>query len=454
MDYDPTYLKTTCAPSKGQCKYAFAKIRDAGFYDGPDDSATSTLPTVPLVDINGDDFTVMTHPTPSQEDLTVKNALNMRKCLPDNGVVYSRSLNNFRELIFDDNDISSVSAVGYNNKILSLINDSVQNDYYYRGPYRLISVGSWALPTAVAIGENAIFKGTFDNSNDLNRGAFSFLFPRAGKLTLDKNISYVGSDDPLMVSSSASTPIPRAVEFLPAAGESKWMDGCNIRVSYYDSISNEGIGSCNVTAAIELVVINKETGAEEAVELYSKSDIKLQLLRRSKTDYTGKETLYQSMRSCVSSRSCPADHCCYNYRCWSKSLISQCPDDATSEGNLQVGDICTTDYQCASLCCNSASGRCAVNDSTISPPVSCSKSPGDNCVAREWCRQESIKNCMIVLTGRDVNGTTTCALRCYNQLVHGTCVDGKCIAPTRPVVPSFDPAHPDCRDAKDPPLIL
>ncbi|MBF0299120.1 MAG: hypothetical protein HQK51_10395 [Oligoflexia bacterium] len=325
----------------------------------------------------------------------------------------------------------------------------------------MLSLNSWSLPKDKAVGTYGVFKKTLPadlsaNHNDVTMGIFSLMFPRAGKISLDKGVRYIGGDYPFSMDASA-TPTPgtlRSVSEISSAGEGNWMDGCNIRVSHLDENSNEAINSCNVTATIDLIAIDPLTGKEYEIDITNKNEIKLQLTRSSSKDYKGNETLYQSMKSCNSSTSCAADECCFNKRCWSKNLVSQCLENSTSSGELTTGAICNSDYQCASLCCNTSIGRCAIHNSKLTPPVFCSKPPGDRCVAKEWCRVDTVQNCMIVRTGVNALGNITCALRCYNRPSFGTCTNGVCVAPVQPPRVNFDANNPDCSQAVAPPVVI
>ena len=149
---------------------------------------------------------------------------------------------------------------------------------------------------------------------------------------------------------------------------------------------------------------------------------------------------------------CGSNECCYNNKCWSKNIVSSCLEDTGSNGNQPIGATCTTDYQCSSLCCNKATGRCAVHDTTQEEPVLCSKPAGQACISKEFCAQSVVQECLIVKTGTDNTGSPTCALRCYNRLKYGDCLGGVCIPPTVPDVPTFNPADPNrCDNAVDPP---
>ncbi|MBF0359638.1 MAG: hypothetical protein HQK49_01410 [Oligoflexia bacterium] len=456
LEYDPTYTNGECNPNEKKCLYAFAKIKDAGLYT----TNGSTIPTLPLIDINSGDFTF---PTASSDATIVsKNLTNIKKCLPDNGAVfYKEFASSYRQMTYTNVDTSFAS---YNDVVLSLTDDTNSKvDYYYRGPYRVLSLNSWSLPKDKAVGPYGLFKSTLDSSadpTDVTMGIFSLIFPRSGKLPLDKEIKYIGDDyafkiDPQMTPTPTLTKtIPRSITSLTSAGDTKWMDGCNIRVSNFDETRNEGINSCNVSATIEIVAIDPKTGKEYDVDMTNKTEIKLQLSRPSTKDYQGKETLYQSMKSCSSSRTCASDECCFNKRCWSKNLVSQCLEDATSSGQQEIGTVCNSDFQCASLCCNVSIGRCAVHNSKLDTPVFCSKSPGDHCVAKEWCRKDTIQDCKIIRTGINSQGEMTCALRCYNKQEFGSCINGICVAPTQPGRVDFNEENPDCKDAVPPPLVI
>jgi hypothetical protein len=56
--------------------------------------------------------------------------------------------------------------------------------------------------------------------------------------------------------------------------------------------------------------------------------------------------------------------------------------------------------------------------------------------------------CLVVKTGTDSLGNTTCRQQCYYQEEFGDCKNGVCIPPVQEQVPSFDPSAPDaCTNA-------
>ena len=173
----------------------------------------------------------------------------------------------------------------------------------------------------------------------------------------------------------------------------------------------------------------------------------------SNTDYQGNEVLYSSMKTCTNSQACGAGECCYNSRCWAKSLVTRCLEDVESTGNGGTGAVCSSDYECSSLCCNSSTGRCSVHVNNSQDQVLCSKSPGQTCVTKEWCRRDYVNTCYIVKTGISETGKQNCEIRCYQIPTFGDCVNGSCVPPQTPAMPMIDETVSDsCKDAIDPPL--
>jgi hypothetical protein len=448
LEYDPTFEgelgDSQCDEAGEICKYAYAKIADSGlYYQNPYDPTKDDLaylPSEPQINLNTSSI--------YYNSLSLSDAL--KKCLPDNN-----NLNNLNYVLGGTSSVSG-STITYNQTLSSSIVNS-SNDftqYTYKGPFRTIDRANWEI-TKDALQSQAVGNkfGLFDNylvgytacsSSDpticAEAGYQSYLFPKAGKVSLKSNIEHF---------SSSSITGTRSLAVLSSSGTTQYMDGCNLRVMNYDSLTNTGISSCNVTAEIELFYYDEETGEERTID--SNIDVKIQLIRPSTTDYEGKEVLYESMKTCSNSNACGADECCYNSRCWSKDIVSQCLEDTTGEGNLGIGQSCTSNYECSSLCCDQSKGVCAVHINTDTEQVLCSKTPGQQCVAKEWCGKESVSNCIIVKTGLDLQGNQKCALRCYPIPTFSDCRDGVCIPPETPAVPAFDPDN--CDSAVDPPIL-
>lgn len=434
IEHDPTFAgstaNATCDTAGEKCNYAYAKVVDSGLV--VQGTGITLNPSEPQLDIDGNGYT------------TDSAANAIKKCLPDAAIETSV------EAVLN----ATFSSLGFGST--TTISGVV---YEYQGPYRPIAESDWEISgTAIFSAVNALnqtgtglFQDSIASSGVAAQGTRSFLFPRAGKMDLQANVNYFGSTNQY----DTTRTFPNHF----TAGDTQFMDGCNIRVTNYDEFTNEGISSCNVTATIELLTPDLVNGGDIVLfptddDVSAASQVKLQLIRPSLTDFQGREVLYSSMKTCSNSNSCGSQECCFNNRCWSKDLVSQCLEDVPGEGNLGIGQSCTSDYQCSSLCCNAATGSCGVHVNSNEQQVLCSKAPGQACVAKEWCRQENVPNCIKVRTGTTPTGQVTCALRCYNIPTFGDCINGTCQPPTIPDPDPFDPNDPNnCDDAVDPPQL-
>ncbi|MBT3235367.1 MAG: hypothetical protein HN353_05410 [Bdellovibrionales bacterium] len=439
LEHDHTFVGSnnnpSCDSAGERCLYSYAKIQDSGLYEAT--SSLAMIPSEPQIDLAGDGYTVDS------------NSNQLLKCLPDSNSATTLSAT------LNTTTITSASGLVDYQETVTLGG----NTYNYYGPFRTINESGWEVSsgalfsdisnTVVATsGASGLFQLALSNAPantstspvaSARAGYKSFLFPRVGKMELRSGIDHF---------SSTSHSGTRTKQNLLAGGETGYMDGCNIRTTNYDTYTGEGISSCNVSATIDIITTNSSGKIEV---LTTSNEVKLQLIRPSDEDYLGRETLYTSMKSCSTSNSCASSECCYNDRCWSKELVTQCLEDANVSGYLSTGESCSSDYECASLCCNPSSGSCAIHVDNQNDRVLCSKSPGQSCVSSEWCREENIPLCLIVKTGMDASGQVTCSLRCYNKPTFGICRSGTCVPPTPNDVPSFDPANPDCTSAQDPP---
>ncbi len=427
LQYDSSFEGTTCSSAGDVCKFAYAKVVDKGLLDVAAGDAISgypvgtglpIIPIEPQVDLTGNGYASDT------------DANFIKKCLSDSGKAVTIPY------------AAEVTISG--------------NDYNYAGPYRTLNYTNWSLTADAVIGQYGLFQKhltlaspyTGIDSSNIDYGAESLLFPRYGKMDLSANI------DHLSVVSGQPANDPKISSSLSASGLSEWMDGCNLRVSNYDPDMNEGIGSCNISATIEIVEVNPSTMEVVGDPIATSTSVKLQLTRASNVDDSGNDVLYNSFKRCSSSSTCAANECCFNERCWSDQLVSMCIENAVTDGNYAVGENCTSDYQCSSLCCNTSTSKCAVHDNTLTTPVLCSHPAGSQCVSKEWCQQENISTCLIVKTGPDAQGNMTCALRCYNELQYGECKSGICVPPIQPISPTFDANNPNCTNAVDAPVTI
>ncbi|MEA9356324.1 hypothetical protein SHI21_08930 [Bacteriovorax sp. PP10] len=412
LEDDPTFDNTTasnstCSLPGDKCLYAYAKVADATLYNTT--TGFTSIPSRPQV---------WSLSSGTRSPTIATSATSM--CLPDYG--------NFSSF----NDLFSLSpaitAIGSNDPILGAT---------YHGPYRAINPSGWKIQgNAIFNGTTGLFKTTFPGQTYV--GLQSLLFPLAGKIDLNQDVRYLGSTDRFGV---------RNTLVADSTGRSKYVDGCNLRVMNYNVATTESISSCNVNGSIDIFYM--KDNAE--VSITTDRSIKLQLLRPSLTNFEGKEVLTSAFKRCESSSTCGSSECCFNERCWSKDLVTQCVDQVPGIGNEPIGNSCVSDFECSSLCCDQSRGACAPHNPNGTAPVSCNKTSGQSCVAKEFCKPEFVETCKLVkLPGLDEQGRAKCTLRCPPVETYGECTAGRCVPPAIPPVPTFDPANPDCRNAVDP----
>lgn len=416
---DPTFqalsTTSTCSAIGDKCLYSYAKIVDSTLYS--DQTVSSTvyrLSSIPTRSHVWSKSSGVRSPAISLFPAT--------SCLPDD-----ENYSVFNTLF----DLSpAITGIAFNT--------AVSTGYYYQGPFRAIDYSNWKISSQAKYNSKY---GLFQSDSSIIgiqgiTGTHSFLFPRAGKLSLPPGSYYLGSDSYFGA---------RTEDVTLSTGVSKYVDGCNLRVLNIDPASNEGIGSCNVNASIEVFYYSAD-GKE--INITTDKTIKLQLIRPSLTNFEGKEVLTTAFKRCESSTTCGSDECCFNSRCWSKDLVTQCVDQTPVIGNQQIGDNCASDFECSSLCCNQSTGSCAPHNPNGSTPNYCNKSSGQQCVSKEFCQQVAVVTCKIVKSGFKADGTAACTLRCPAVMTYGDCKSGTCVPPTQPAVPAFDPN--DCSQAVDP----
>jgi len=419
LEDDPTFDNTLatnseCKAGGEKCLYAYAKVTDATLYNYNAASLVwlTTIPTRPQV------WTT----TNAVRSPTFATSLTSM-CQPD-----SLEESEF-DLLFGTTLTTDMTALNWGLGIGALS---------YRGPYRAINPLGWKIKDGALFGANGLFLSSFSPSDGYT-GHKSLMFPREGKISLGQGVNYLGSPTRFSTKSKQTT---------EANGTSLYVDGCNIRAMNYNPATTESISSCNVNGSIEIFYRNA-AGAE--VSVTTDRTIKLQLLRPSSTNSEGKEVLTSAFKRCESSSTCGSDECCFNSRCWSKDLVTQCVDQTPVIGNQPVGNNCASDYECSSLCCNLSTGSCAPHITTGAAPILCNKPAGQRCVAREFCKPEFVETCKLVkLPNLSPEGKVQCTLRCPAVSTYGECTAGFCVPPAIPPVPTFDPANPDCTKAVDP----
>ena len=409
-----------CSGSTDICKYSYAKVVDKGLIL----AGTPDLPIVPS-EINAMKL--------AGGYFFDTDSVKLDRCLPNNPDLTASSY------IFD----GAISFTSFGTTSNTLIGTDT---YYYNGPYRAINGGNWEIRNSALLNAQfGIFQTGISDVNtdgsilgsELDIGYRSFLFPLYSKFDLLKDTQYMGSTVPNL---------EKVLTTMAGNGESLWMDGCNSRASTVHDITGEHIGSCSVTATIEIIA----TASDGTVSVLDMTDeVKLQLVKPATLNTTGDNVLLSSFEQCSSSNQCGSDSCCINNRCWSKSVASSCIEDLPSFGNQETGELCNTDYQCASLCCNKIDGRCAPHNTISESPSFCSKPTGQSCVAKEWCQKTPVTSCGIVSTGTDAFGGVTCALRCITVEVFGECTAddgtgaGTCKPACQPPAVIFNPNDPN-----------
>ncbi len=437
----------TSGPAE-ECLYAYAKVLDQG-----------------LVQLNGTVKVPVTPSFPQIKSTTGSGyfqdsmAQKLRKPLMDTIPSSSNVISSVR---FSDARITGSTSdtvpVVFQTTATTSIWDPFEillKRYVYRGPYRLVNLANWEFQfrydqlhgTKRLFRENSwvsypnyLTDPLADDSVTApiqNRLYYnSYLFPLATKLDLTANVSHLSSTDADGI---------RGDQILSVSGKTQWMDGSNARAQSRN-FDLEHVGSCNVSATLE--VIAKDDKNVDYVIATSK-DVKLQLVRPTqyRTD-AGNEVLYSNFKSCTTNAGCGGSECCFNNRCWDQSLVSQCFDASSTQGNRTIGESCVSDLECTSLCCSRSSAQCAPHNTILSPAVLCSKPIGDFCIAKEWCQKTTVVKCYVIRTGTDTQGNTTCRQQCYNVQEFGDCKSGVCVPPPQATIPTFDPSDPNaCNNA-------
>jgi hypothetical protein len=408
LEDDPTFIplnqNSTCSAGTDKCLYAYAKITDATLYV----NNLTSIPGRPAI---------WTYSSGSRAPSVLSALTSM--CLPDSeeAAEIAGNVNELFEL--------TLPSIGYDQEIVP--------GYRYRGPFRAINSAAWKITSNAIFGEKGLFQNSISPLSPTT-GTNSYLFPRAGKISLNQGVVYQGSVGRFDTRSALTA---------DSTGTTKFVGGCSIRVMNYNAATTEGISSCNVSASIE--VFYEKDGRE--INITTDKSIKLQLIRASLTNFEGKEVLASAFKTCESSSTCGSSECCFNKRCWSKELVAQCVDQLPIVGNQPIGDNCSSDYECSTLCCNQSTGTCAPHNPNGTQAVACSKTAGQQCISKEFCKPEFVATCKVV-KGPIVDGRLTCTLRCPAVETYGDCRNGVCVPPATPPVPAFDPNN--CSNAVDP----
>ena len=427
-----------------ECLYAYAKVADQGLIKQTGTLKVPLSPTRPQVLSNsGTDYF---------KEIFSQQIL---KTLPD---TIPSAANNFSSFVFDnDTTTAATTNMVFNTTWAGKVVGT--STYFYRGPYRLVDTIGWQFRFQSLDGPKGLFKkDSFVNYDTLVNGTLtdnpvyydylsdgtpitlahqrlyynSLMYPRATKLSLSPGIQHLSSTDVI------STRAPTTVS---PGQKTAWMDGSNARAQSINTEFNH-VGSCNVSASIE-VLATDDNGNEYIIS--QAKDVKLQLVRPTqyRTDI-GNEVLYTNFKSCASNTQCGGSECCFNSRCWDEALVSQCFDDSLVQGNKNVGQSCTTDLQCTSLCCNRTIGQCAPHNTSLNPAVNCAKPVGEFCIAKEWCQKYPITKKLLITSDNKL----TCDNFTYQVQEYGDCRNSACVPPVQPVQPDVDVTAPGaCNNA-------
>ena len=452
LEDDPTFVgvgQCDGLQADEECLYAYAKVMDQGLVRRDIVNNADGTTSVVLVPTSPDLPQVAS--SYGMDYLRDNLSQAVRRTLPDSAVVPFE----FSKPPLTVGATDSYQIDFLTDWVYKLVGDE---NYFYRGPYRLVNSDQWHFKFTDLSGSKRLFA---ENSEILyNPYVYgplpddpyqappysqyfiyykSLMFPRATQIDLPAGVEYLGS---------TNWNDSRQERSLSTAGKTEWMDGSNARAQSRNQ-ELEHIGSCNVSASIEILA-KDDNNNEYIVSLAD--DVKLQLVRPIQhfTD-TGNDVLYTNFKTCTSNSTCGGSECCFNNRCWDQSLVSQCYDSTTGQGNQEVGSTCQTDLECTSLCCNRTSGTCAPHNTLLNPAVLCSKPIGDFCIAKEWCQKSPVTKCLVVRTGTDSLGNVTCRQQCYTTLENGDCKGGVCTPPIQEAIPVFDPNDPDRCDGAVPP---
>ena len=361
LEHDPTFdfspTNSKCDQADEVCKYAFAKVVDTALYrrSRPLDGESQYIgvkPTSPLIDATVTGSVSQIFDSQAGVENVVRGLDNepvdrrRDRCLPDS--IQAEEVSLFL------NPTAPINALLHNLPIF--LSGDNETEYRYRGLIgefqrvigklkgkRLLGLKR-STQKLIVTGSLSLFRGT---SFGENNGYDSLLFPRRGKVEIRSGVEHISTSK---VEDAPWGSMDK--QLLSISGDSGYMYGCNIRAQNYDSFTNEGIQSCNVTAKIEILIetpADSAFGSNKDVVVAETIETKLQLVRASVRDFKGDSVLYSEMRTCENSQECASDECCFNNRCWHTSLVSQCKESVEPLGFRKAGVSCSSDLECESF---------------------------------------------------------------------------------------------------------
>jgi hypothetical protein len=417
---DSTKNSIDCSYDDSKCLYSYAKVVDRGWYNS--NTQTYIYPSYPQMGIFSDDYW--------EDDDNVLAS----KCLDDSA----------RQFYKNDNQI--VSSYYYSS--LGMTDISMYGEFLsFHGPYESQDQSNWQIQSDALFGEWGLFEKNLENGNDPNFGYHSRLFPIYATRSVASGVDHYSYTRPRNTMFNSYF-----LRSYASDRESEWMNGCNARVSSRNRVTGEDISSCNVTATIEVffkdLLKEKEItliGADPKVD--GSISTKIQLVAPASID-PNDGVLLEQFTTCSTNSECGGGECCFNGRCWSEDLVSQCTDHGDDRGYKPEGATCANDFQCSSFCCkedpqNTNVKMCMKHDMASSEPEdTCRKGLEKSCLISAFCGEVQVNRRVLIKTEAwdGPNGEIPrCKPRCYRVTVpHGDCVDGTCQKPQ----PFYDPLTP------------
>ncbi len=428
IEDDPTSTSGSCENINDKCLYGFAKIEDKGWYDSDNNQYINLInPQVALDGFSTDGI---------DRYALDSNSRFLTKCLNDEAIQ-----NLFKPADGGQSFVSHGNSFSFSGQ-----------PFIYHGPFTGINSFQWEIKSnAIWNSQHGLFQQFLGPVRNIDAGYKSYLFPRFSKLTISSDVEYIASE-------KAGDPLALQNE-LDSDGKTYWMSGCNLRVTTKND-DGEHIGSCNVSADIE--IFYRENGSETVIastrwDSISKK-VKLQLLQEGDLN-SSNGILNADYRTCNSDSACADNECCYNGRCWSDELVSQC--DGGSSGSAQPnGAICSNssgeivDSMCLSGCCRGPLPGTTENPGILCRPhdpgsgTYCNKPTGSSCILSEMCGRQLITKERLIKFSESPGdcGVKVCK-SCEYKICDGASNTCQERTDNNETIDDFDPSNPVCTGA-------
>jgi hypothetical protein len=463
LNHDTTWIDSNrdgkCASTDEKCLYAYAKILDTGLFTS---TGAALYPAFPQLDHAGTGYINDT----SASNFSDPTSIQRSKCLPDSNSAGNLVGTGASPGTLGNSYIVGSTSLSYNDQVAHVRvvnNQTLRTDYIYKGPYRPTATSLWEIQgdalfsTTVSLSNPGygIFRkflsGTSNATQKIEAGYKSYLFPRAGRMSLRAGVDHF----------SSSGAFDNARNFnagLGSNGSTGFMDGCNLRVSSYNYTNDENIASCNVTATIQILARDDKN---PQTIVHTGTKLKLQVIRDTLKTTGNVEVLHESRPFCGTSNACSSDECCFNNRCLKSSQIGSCPDFQEIPAFTKESGRCRSDFDCVTFCCMNAgtdsvtglgTGQCAVKPGDPLSPF-CNKPTfgSQKCLTGDQCSVKCQKVRVKILTQSIQDDGKNCKICEIFLTATGLCNSNNlCVdAPDIPdQVPANVVVNPSCNDAK------